>query len=119
LARESKPLIAAINGVAVGWGLTMSLCCDVRIASEQARLSARFLRAGVTPELGSSTLLPRIVGWGRAMEMIQTARLYNAQEARALGVVSRVVPRAPAGRGGVTGRGNCSTRQKGWRRSSG
>ena len=92
VASTSKPIIAAVNGDAVGWGLTMTLICDVRVASEKARLSARFLRAGVTPELGSSVMLPRIVGWGHAMEMILTARLYSAQDSLTLGLVTHVYP---------------------------
>ena len=92
IVQQSKPVIAAINGAAVGWGLTMTLACDLRIASDQARLSARFVRAGVTPELRSSALLPRIVGLGNAMEMMLTARIYSADEAFSLGLVNRVVP---------------------------
>lgn len=90
IASESKPIIAAINGAAVGWGLTMALICDVRVASERARLSARFLRAGVTPELGSSVMLPKIVGWGHAMEMILSARLYSAEDSLKIGLVTHV-----------------------------
>lgn len=92
IASTAKPIIAAINGAAVGWGLTMSLICDVRVASDQARMSARFIRAGVTPELGSSVMLPKIVGWGKAMEMALTARIYNAQECLDLGLVTHVYP---------------------------
>ena len=92
VASESKPIIAAINGAAVGWGLTMSLICDVRVASDRARLSARFLRAGVTPELGSSVMLPKIVGWGHAMEMTLSARLYSAEESLKIGLVTHVYP---------------------------
>ena len=92
VASTAKPIIAAINGAAVGWGLTMTLICDVRVASTQARLSARFLRAGVTPELGSSVMLPKIVGWGKATEMMLTARLYSAQESLEMGLVTHVYP---------------------------
>lgn len=89
---RSKPLIAAINGPAVGWGLTLTLTCDVRIASDQARLSARFVRVGLTPELGSTYFLPQIVGLGFAAEMILTGRILDAQEAGRIGLVNRVVP---------------------------
>ena len=92
IASESKPIIAAINGAAVGWGLTMTLICDVRVASDRARLSARFLRAGVTPELGSSVMLPKIVGWGHALEMTLSARLYSAEESLKIGLVTHVYP---------------------------
>ena len=92
IVQNAKPVIAAINGAAVGWGLTMTLACDLRVASDQAKLSARFVRAGVTPELRSSALLPRIVGLGNAMEMMLTARILSADEAFSLGLVNRVVP---------------------------
>jgi 2-(1,2-epoxy-1,2-dihydrophenyl)acetyl-CoA isomerase len=92
IVASSKPVIAAINGAAVGWGLTMALICDVRVASDKARLSARFLRAGVTPELGSTQMLPRIVGWGQAMELMLTARLVSAEESLRIGLVTHVYP---------------------------
>lgn len=90
--QRSKPLIAAINGPAVGVGLTLTLCCDARIASDRARLSARFVRIGLTPELGSTYLLPQIVGLGFATELILTGRIIEAEEAGRIGLVNRVVP---------------------------
>ena len=90
--QRSKPLIAAINGPAVGIGLTLSLCCDVRLAAEGARLSARFVRIGLTPELGSSFFLPQIAGLGHAAELILTGRIIDAAEAVRIGLVNRVVP---------------------------
>jgi enoyl-CoA hydratase/carnithine racemase len=90
--QRSKPLIAAINGPAVGIGLTLTLACDVRIASDQARLSARFVRIGLTPELGSTFFLPQIVGLGNAAELILTGRIIDAAEAGRIGLVNRVVP---------------------------
>ena len=90
--QRSKPLIAAINGPAIGVGLTLTLCCDVRIASEQARLSARFVRIGLTPELGSTYFLPQIVGLGSAAELILTGRIIDAAEAGRIGLVNKVVP---------------------------
>ncbi len=90
--QRSKPLIAAINGPAIGVGLTLTLCCDVRIASEQARLSARFVRIGLTPELGSTYFLPQIVGLGFAAELILTGRIIDAAEAGRIGLVNKVVP---------------------------
>jgi 2-(1,2-epoxy-1,2-dihydrophenyl)acetyl-CoA isomerase len=90
--QRSKPLIAAINGPAVGIGLTLTLCCDVRLASEAARLSARFVRIGLTPELGSTYFLPQIVGLGFAAELILTGRIIDAAEAGRVGLVNRVVP---------------------------
>jgi 2-(1,2-epoxy-1,2-dihydrophenyl)acetyl-CoA isomerase len=90
--QRSKPLIAAINGPAVGVGLTLTLCCDIRIASERARLSMRFVRIGLTPELGSTYLLPQIVGLGYANELILTGRIIDAAEAGRIGLVNHVVP---------------------------
>ncbi len=90
--QRSKPLIAAINGPAVGIGLTLTLCCDARIASDQARLSARFVRIGLSPELGSTYFLPQIVGLGFAAELILTGRIIDAAEAGRIGLVNKVVP---------------------------
>jgi len=90
--QRSKPLIAAINGPAVGVGLTLTLCCDMRIASAQARMSMRFVRIGLTPELGSTYLLPQIVGLAFASELILTGRIIDATEAGRVGLVNRVVP---------------------------
>jgi len=86
-----KPIIAAINGLAVGFGATMPLNCDVRIASEQAKFSFAFARVGLTPEFGSSFFLPRLVGYGRAAELIFTAKMLDAEEALQIGLVNRVV----------------------------
>jgi|APSaa5957512622_1039677.scaffolds.fasta_scaffold22147_3 enoyl-CoA hydratase/carnithine racemase len=85
------PIIAAINGVAVGGGFTLSLTCDIRIASENARFGAVFARVGVSPEYGSSFLLSRIVGLTKASELVLTARLFDAQEALSIGLLNDVV----------------------------
>lgn len=85
-----KPLIAAINGPAVGWGFTVSLSCDMRLISSRAGMICGFVRVGVTPEFGSSFLLPRIIGLGRTMELVLTARELGAQEAKDWGLVSQV-----------------------------
>jgi 2-(1,2-epoxy-1,2-dihydrophenyl)acetyl-CoA isomerase len=90
--QRSKPLIAAINGPAIGVGFTLTLCCDLRMASENARLSMRFVRIGLTPELGSTFILPQLTGLGAAAEMILTGRIIDAQEALRIGAVNRVVP---------------------------
>lgn len=87
-----KPIIVAVNGVAVGWGMTMPLACDIRIASTKARFSAAFVRAGLTPEFGSSYLLTRLIGYGRAAELVFTCRMIQAEEALQFGLVNRVVP---------------------------
>ncbi len=86
-----KPIIAAINGPAVGFGLTVTLTCDIRIASEKAKFSCAFVRVGVTPEFGSSYFLPRLLGYGKAAELAFTARTIDAQEAAQIGLVNRVV----------------------------
>jgi len=86
------PLIAAINGAAVGGGFTLSLTCDLRIASEEARFGAVFAKVGLSPEYGSSFLLSRIVGLTKAGELILTARIFDAKEALDIGLVSEVVP---------------------------
>jgi 2-(1,2-epoxy-1,2-dihydrophenyl)acetyl-CoA isomerase len=85
------PIIAAINGPAVGLGCTLTLPCDIRIASTEARLGLIFARVGLIPEFGSTFLLSRIVGLARAKELVFTARIIDAQEALALGLVNRVV----------------------------
>ncbi len=90
--QRSKPIIAAINGAAVGVGFTLPLACDIRIASEKARVSMRFVRIGLTPELGSTQILPQVAGLANAAEMMLTGRIYNADEALRMGVVNRVVP---------------------------
>ncbi len=85
------PLIAAINGAAVGGGFTLSLTCDLRIASEEARFGAVFARVGLSPEYGSSFLLSRIVGLTKASELILTAKMFDAKEALDIGLVNEVV----------------------------
>ncbi len=90
--QRSKPIVCAINGVAIGAGLTITLPCDVRIASENARLSMRFVRVGVLPELGSTRILVEIVGLGQALELMLSGRIIDAAEAGRIGLVNRVVP---------------------------
>lgn len=89
---SKKPLIAAVNGAAVGVGATMTLPMDVRIASSAARFGFVFARRGVVPEACSSWFLPRVVGISRAAEWVYTGRVFGADEALAGGLVSRVVP---------------------------
>ena len=90
--RRSKPIICAINGPAIGAGLTITLPCDVRIASERARLSMRFVRVGVLPELASTRLLVEIVGLTQALELALSGRIIDGAEAGRIGLVNRVVP---------------------------
>jgi enoyl-CoA hydratase/carnithine racemase len=87
-----KPTICALNGAAAGYGMDLALGCDLRIASEAAKLAAAFTRRGVLPESGGTWLLPRLVGWSRAAEIIFTGRTLSAQQCLELGLVSRVVP---------------------------
>jgi enoyl-CoA hydratase/carnithine racemase len=89
--RSLKPLIAAVNGPAVGVGVTMTLPMDIRIASETARFGFVFTRRGLVPEAGSAWFLPRIVGLPRALEWVYAARTLSAAEALAGGLVSEVV----------------------------
>lgn len=89
-----KPIIAAINGPAVGVGITMTLAMDVRMASESARMGFVFARRGIVPEACSSWFLPRIVGISQAMEWVSTGRVFDAAEALAGGLVKSV--HAPA-----------------------
>ena len=87
-----KPVIAAINGAAVGVGVTMTLPMDIRIASSEARFGFVFARRGIVPEACSSWFLPKVVGLSRAAEWLYTGRVFGAEEALAGGLVSRVVP---------------------------
>jgi enoyl-CoA hydratase/carnithine racemase len=86
-----KPVIAAVNGAAVGIGVTMQLAMDIRIASESARFGFVFSQRGIVPEAASSWFLPRIVGISQALEWCYTGRVFSAQEALAGRLVSRVV----------------------------
>ena len=86
-----KPVIAAINGAAVGIGITMTLPMDIRIASTGARMGFVFARRGIVPEACSSWFLPRVVGISRAAEWVYTGRVFGAEEALAGGLVSRLV----------------------------
>jgi enoyl-CoA hydratase/carnithine racemase len=88
----TKPVIAAINGPAVGVGITMTLPMDIRLAAEGARIGFVFTRRGIVPEACSSWFLPRIVGIGQAMEWVASGRVFTAQEALAGGLVRSVHP---------------------------
>ena len=91
-AAVRKPVIAAVNGAAVGIGATMTLPMDIRIAGESARFGFPFVRRGIMPEAASGWFLPRVVGISQAMEWIATGRVFDAQEALRGRLVSRVVP---------------------------
>jgi len=87
-----KPLIAAINGLALGGGLEIALACDIRIASENARLGTPEVGLGLIPGWGGTQRLPRMVPWCKAAEIILMARPIDAQEAYRIGLVNKVVP---------------------------
>jgi enoyl-CoA hydratase/carnithine racemase len=86
------PTICALNGGAAGYGMDLALGCDIRIAARGAKLAAAFTRRGVLPESGGTWLLPRLVGWAKAAEIIFTGRTLSAEECLELGLVNRVVP---------------------------
>ncbi|MFN8641977.1 MAG: enoyl-CoA hydratase-related protein, partial [Candidatus Binatia bacterium] len=94
MRKLSKPTIAALNGYALGIGATMPLLCDLRLACPEAQIGFLFSRMGVMAELGSTYLLPRIVGTARACELMLTGRRFGAAECERMGLVNHVVPRA-------------------------
>jgi 2-(1,2-epoxy-1,2-dihydrophenyl)acetyl-CoA isomerase len=94
IAAMPKPVIASVNGIAAGAGCNLALACDYRIASDQAKLSESFVRIGLHPDWGGTWLLPRLVGPGRAFELLTTGRMVAADEALAIGMVDRVVAAA-------------------------
>jgi enoyl-CoA hydratase len=88
-----QPIIAAVNGPASGGGLALALGADVRIAAESARFNVAFVRIGLSGcDIGVSWLLPRLVGSGKAFELLLTGRIFDAREAEAMSLVTRVVP---------------------------
>ena len=89
-----KPIIAAINGPAVGVGATLPMQWDIRLAAESAKIGFVFVRRGVVPEALSTWIMPRLVGMARATELLLTGRMVDAREALTFGIVSRVVPDA-------------------------
>jgi len=88
------PIIAAVNGPAIGAGLDLACMCDMRIGAESARFAESFVKVGIVPGDGGAWLLPRVVGFSKACEMAFTGDMLNAAEALACGLVSRVVPDA-------------------------
>jgi enoyl-CoA hydratase/carnithine racemase len=91
--RLAKPVIAAVNGAAAGAGFSLALVADIRLAAPEARFNAAFVRIGLSGgDCGSSYFLPRVVGLGRAAEILMTGRFVGADEAASIGLVNRVVP---------------------------
>jgi 2-(1,2-epoxy-1,2-dihydrophenyl)acetyl-CoA isomerase len=88
------PVVAAVNGVAVGAGASLAAACDIRIAAQGASIGFTFNRIGLHPDWGATYFLPRLVGLGRAMELISSARILSSDEAERIGFLSRVVPNA-------------------------
>jgi enoyl-CoA hydratase/carnithine racemase len=86
------PIIAAVNGACAGIGLTQALMCDVRFAAAGAKFTTSFARRGLIAEYGISWILPRVVGWGAAMDLLLSGRVFHAEEAAELGLVKAVVP---------------------------
>ncbi|MEM6291788.1 MAG: enoyl-CoA hydratase-related protein [Myxococcota bacterium] len=93
IAQFDKPLIAAINGAAIGAGLDLTCMCDVRIAAEGVKLGSTFVKVGLVPGDGGAYFLARTIGFPRALEMVLTGRLVTTDEALQMGLVHRVVPR--------------------------
>jgi enoyl-CoA hydratase/carnithine racemase len=85
-------VICALNGSAAGYGMDLSLGCDIRIMADTAKLAAAFTKRGILPESGGTWFLPRLVGWSKAAEIIFTGRTLDAAKCLELGLVSRVVP---------------------------
>jgi enoyl-CoA hydratase/carnithine racemase len=92
IERATKPIIAAINGFALGGGLELAMACHMRVCSDRARLGQPEINLGIIPGWGGTQRLPRIVGKGKALELILTADMITAQEAYRLNLVNKVVP---------------------------
>ena len=92
IATLEKPVIAAVNGVAAGAGMSLALACDMRICSEHASFIEVFINVGLVPDSASTWFLPRLVGYGKAMELCMTGAKVDADEALRLGIANRVVP---------------------------
>ena len=92
IEESRKVVICAINGLALGGGCEVAMACDIRIASEKAKFAQPEVNLGVMPGAGGTQRLPRLVGKGRAMELVFTGDMISAEEAKAIGLVNRVVP---------------------------
>jgi enoyl-CoA hydratase len=92
LEQCGKPVVAAVNGFALGGGCELAMACHIRIASEQAKFGQPEVKLGIAPGYGATVRLPRLVGKGRALELLLTGRMIDAEEAYRIGLVNRVVP---------------------------
>ena len=92
LEQMDKPVIAMVNGAAVGAGMGMAVMCDLRVASDAARFSTGYVRVGLVPGDGDTYFLPRLIGSAKALELLWTADFIEAADAERLGIVNRVVP---------------------------
>ena len=91
LARMDAPTVAAVHGSAAGAGLSLAAACDIVLAAESTRFTLAYTRLGLSPDGGVTHLLPRVIGWKRAMELMLTNRIFSAREAMDWGIVTRVV----------------------------
>jgi 2-(1,2-epoxy-1,2-dihydrophenyl)acetyl-CoA isomerase len=91
IVETPKPVIAAVNGVVAGAGVSLAAACDIRIASEAARFTQAFVKIGLVPDSGGTWLLPRLIGYARALELSMTGDMVDAQTALDIGLVNRVV----------------------------
>jgi enoyl-CoA hydratase/carnithine racemase len=91
MVAHPKPIIAAVNGAAIGVGITMILPCDVRIAAAGVKMGVTFTKLGILPGLGSTHLLPKLVGRAKALELVLTAKIILSEEAERIGLVNKVV----------------------------
>src|SRR4030095_5711961 len=92
IRRTPIPIIAAVNGAASGGGCNLALACDLVLAATDAKFNQAFVKIGLTPDCGGSFILPRLVGWRRAIEMMMTGDAIGAEEALKLGMINKVVP---------------------------
>jgi enoyl-CoA hydratase/carnithine racemase len=92
LFNMDKPVVCALNGAAAGYGMDTALGCDIRIMGESGKLAPAFVKRGIIPESGGTWLLPRLLGWAKASEIIFTGRTLGAQECLEMGLVNHVVP---------------------------
>lgn len=92
IRRAPLPFIAAVNGAASGAGCNLALACDLVIAGETARFNQAFIKIGLVPDCGGTFILPRLIGWKRAMELMMTGEIVTAEHALAMGMINAVVP---------------------------